>query len=155
MLQIDWRINAARSMRNVHVRTLLDLAPDLDVDRMLRGLLFGASGKVVAFDQSYYSMARVFGGTARRQGAPFIALPHGEEALTNFLTKPRDRVLPPKSDQNSDLYDLVIHASDFTIKKAWAQGWIERGCSRKRALLPRLAASNQPLDSIKQRASVR
>jgi hypothetical protein len=117
MPRIDWRIEFAGTIGNLHVRTLLDLAPDLDVDKMMIDLFSGASGRVVVFDQTNYAMARVFGGVARRHGAPFVALPHGEEALTNFLVKPRDTARPAKTENNADLYDLVIHSSDFTIKK--------------------------------------
>ena len=117
MARIDWRIEAARSMDRVHVRTLQDLAPDLDVDRMSRRLFSGAIGRAVIFDKSNAVMARVFGGVARRHGAAFVALPHGEEALTNKLVKPRDTMLPATGETETDLYDLSIHSSDFTVKK--------------------------------------
>lgn len=121
----DWRIDAIRSMKRVHVRTLLDLAPDFNVEEMVKRLLTGASGRVVAFDKSNLTLARVFGGVARRQSAAFVALPHGEEALTNVLVKPRDTELPIKPGTETDLYDLSIHTSDFTVEK-WG---LQRGPS--------------------------
>ena len=114
---MDWRIRTARSMRGVHVRTLLDLTVDLDIDAMLRTLLSRASGRLVVFDKSNDVTARVFGGAARRHGAAFVALPHGEEAFANMLTKTYEAVMPAPSRPNIGLYDLSVHSSDFTIVK--------------------------------------
>ena len=113
----DWRIAAARSMRGVHVRTLLDLASDLDIDAMLRRLLSDAPGRLVVFDKTNDVTARVFGAAARRHGAAFVALPHGEEAFANKLTKTHETVVPAASHPGAELYDLSVHSSDFTIVK--------------------------------------
>jgi hypothetical protein len=113
----DWRITAARSMRGVHVRTLLDLATNLDIDAMLRDLLSEASGRLVVFDKTNDVTARVFGGAARRHGAAFVALPHGEEAFANKLTKTHETEMPAASRPDTGLYDLSVHSSDFTIVK--------------------------------------
>lgn len=115
--RIDWRIDALRSMPRVRVRTLLDLAPEFDVDAMIKGLLAGAAGRVVAFDKSNLTMARIFRGVAHRHGAAFVALPHGEEAKANVLVKPRDKEFPVTEGVETDLYDLSIHTSDFTVAK--------------------------------------
>lgn len=117
MPSIDWRVTAARSMTGVHVRTLVDIAPNLDIDRMLDSLLADASSGVVAFDKSNDVMARVIGGAARRHGAAFVTLPHGEEAFANKLTKTYETSVPVSSDPGSDVYDLSVHSSDFTIVK--------------------------------------
>ena len=114
---IDWRITAARSMPGVHVRSLLDLAADLDINAMVEGLLVGATERVVVFDKSNEVIARVIGGAARRHGAVFVCLPHGEEAFANKLTQVDQTAPPSPARQISDLYDLSVHSSDFTIVK--------------------------------------
>ena len=117
MPSIEWRIAAARSMPGVHVRTLLDLARDLDFDALLRNLLAGASSRVVVFDKSNDVTARVIGGAARRHGAAFVALPNGEEAFANMLTKTHETEMPATTQHGAGLYDLSVHSSDFTIVK--------------------------------------
>jgi hypothetical protein len=114
---VDWRIEAAHAMQGVHVRNLLDLAPDLDIDRMVKSLFFGASGRLVIFDKSNDVMARVIGGVARRVGAAFVTLPHGEEAFANLLTKTHETMMSEQSQSNHELYDLSVHSSDFTLIK--------------------------------------
>lgn len=113
----DARVSAAREMRGVHVRGFCELSDGLDIDAVTRNLLAGATAGIVVFDKSNDVTARIVGGAARRQGAGFAALPHGEEAFVNRLTQIHETARPPAPKPDDDLFDLSVHASDLTLIK--------------------------------------
>lgn len=107
----------AQSMRGVHVRTLLDIAPDLDIDQMARDLLSDMTSGVVVFDKSNDVIARVFGSAAPHHGAAFVALPHGEQPYVNTLTNIDSSQIVPPRRHDTGLYDLAVVSSDFALLK--------------------------------------